>query len=167
MSAHLGLKGHKPTDAKPSNHWLKKLFRWGSKRSDVGAGVMEKRNSYRLKLAANDPIVASIFPKETQSFNQALHDLSAEGFSCHYKTRKEFKKGDRVKVTFQLPMDDSRPIQTEAIFINVNVNLTRRTKVYGFRFADHFPEKIKDQIHLFVMNKQIECIRDGVPLASA
>ncbi|MFQ5444938.1 MAG: PilZ domain-containing protein [Nitrospinales bacterium] len=166
MSANLESKRHEKTETKQGTPWFKKFFGWGSRKSNVDLGVKEKRNSYRLKLTERDPIVASIFPEENGSFNQSLHDLSAEGFSCRYKTRHEFKKGDSVKVKFQLPMDDSQPILTEAIFINVNVNLTRKTKVYGFRFTENFPEKIKDQIHLFVMNKQIESIRDGVPLVA-
>lgn len=135
--------------------WFKKLFQ---KNRDFASAQerREKRNAYRLNLVEIGPTAMTATIENGTVSRAVLNDLSAGGFSCIRPKLNDLCVGYRVKVWFDLPLDEPASIKTEAVLVNEKGDESRNFKIEGFKFSDSLDEESRDLIHQFIIRKQFE-----------
>ncbi|MBI4384241.1 MAG: PilZ domain-containing protein [Nitrospinae bacterium] len=139
---------------------MKKIFAKTSV-SIPPANWEERRDAYRLDLAKTVPHKIHAVIENGTAVGGVLRDLSARGFSCELPKSANLPKGYTVKVSFRLPLDESRLIKTEAVYINRKDAVDGRSPVEAFDFSENLDEATRDLIHQFIIRKQLESIREN------
>jgi len=119
----------------------------------------ERRTAFRFTFAASDSLSAQIKFRTFQKLSIPLQDLSAGGFSCIFLQPLPLEFGDRVRLSFTLPLEKQFFIEGQARFLGIIPGKESGIPVNRFEFTSSLTERDRDHIHHFILKKQLDQIR--------
>lgn len=150
---------YQKTRGHPMEHWLKKLFPGKGQAPDSGKRFKERREFYRLKFAGLPAPDVTMVLDEGSVHRSSFKDLSAGGFCCQFTESLPVTTGERVHVFFLLLMNQPAAFRTQAFLVTKQNGDPQTPGTYRFRFSKSMDNEERDQIHAFILEKQLEWIR--------
>ena len=142
---------------RPLENWLKKLFRWKSRKTPVISGV-DQRDFYRLQIDDDQPLDLCLTMQDERVFCTTLVDLSASGFSCNLQGLRQISGGQNFTALFALPLEEPIIIKTEVFLVSMKKGSEDKGDFFRFRYSAEMKSADRDLIHRYIVQKQFEAL---------
>lgn len=150
--------GTKPESAhRPIERWLKKLFRWESRKNPSDSDI-DQRDFYRLRIGNEQPLDLCLTMQDERVFCTTIQDLSASGFSCYVHGLSKIHGGQPTTALFALPLEEPVIIKTEVFLVSMKKGNDESGDFFRFRYSQETRDEDRDLIHRYIVEKQFEAL---------
>ncbi len=149
------------TEDIPFDRWAKKIFTWKMNRKQTMEAILDQREFYRLNMKKLPPLDATLVSESGADIDLEILNISAGGMCGRIMPSVPLFQNQSLTVAFVLPLEEPVILKTLASLVAIESNGHPDARVLRLQFSDGLEEMKKEMLHGFIVNKQLELIRQG------
>ena len=147
------------TDDVHVGRWIRKIFPWKTDNQVPPNSVLDYRESYRLDMQNLQPLDATFVTETGVIVDINVLNLSAGGLSGMVSCQEPLYSDQVFTLIFVLPLEEPILVKTEARLVAIDPNESPDSRVLHIEFSKDLDARHKDQIHGYIVQKQLEMIQ--------
>jgi c-di-GMP-binding flagellar brake protein YcgR len=140
-------------------NWGSKIFPQKTAREKT-LNSQEQREHYRLDMENLPSLDATLISKNGANIDLGVLNISAGGLCGRIAPSVPFFKNQWLTVAFVLPFDEPLLVKTSACLIGIETNGCPDARLLRLQFSEGLEDWQKELIHVYVLKKQFELIRE-------
>ena len=120
---------------------------------------LEKREFFRLDMEHLPSLDTTLISKNGANITIGVLNISAGGLCGRITPSVPLFKNQRLTVAFVLPFEEPRLVKTSACLIAIETNGCPDARLLRLQFSEGLDDWQKELIHVYVLKKQFELIR--------